>query len=183
MSKILTAGKYAEIHPPGHGGRLTRRVSAGREGLVGGTVNHSFVGHPPATTRKGRGQGVVDLGRAFSRGSQTGRTGRTGEAPAILVPNRKQMLNWGEFMWRELREGGVLKRYLEKERATSLRRQRAVAQKWVGFKQNTKSDMELVAAIPGREYQRWKAEDKHFFEDDKNLKSLKRDNPEMAIFI
>lgn len=101
----------------------------------------------------------------------------------IMVPRFKDMIRWDEYMWRELREGGVLKRYLDHERATSPRRQRAVARRMSSFRQNNKSDLRLVAAVPAREFMRWKQEDPDFWLDDKNLKSLRRDNPDMCIYV
>ena len=105
-------------------------------------------------------------------------------APAIIVkPKLKNLINWPEWMWQELREGGFLDTYLKKEKWEGKQRQRAVARRMQGFKQNFKSDLELKACIPAREFFRWKAEDPDFFRDDKNLRSLKRDNPDMPIYV
>lgn len=102
----------------------------------------------------------------------------------VLVPKfRPVTIRWDEFMDKELREGGYLNRYLRRERHQSIQRQRAVARKMHGWKQNMKSDFELKAAIPAREFFRLKEMDPDFFLDDKNLKSLKRDNPDIPIFV
>lgn len=105
-------------------------------------------------------------------------------APNIFIPtlvnHKAQFQDW---YWKELREGGMLFDYLRRERALSARRIRQVARKMHKVQRNLKSDFELKAAVPAREFFRWKAEDKDFWRDDKNLKSLKRDNPEMAIFV
>jgi hypothetical protein len=86
-------------------------------------------------------------------------------------------------MWKEMREGGYLHQYIARERATGRQRIRSVAREMHGFKQNSKSDMRLLASVPAREYFRWKEEDPHFWDDNSNLKSLRRDNPEMAIYV
>ena len=93
------------------------------------------------------------------------------------------VLRWDEYFWREMREGGLLHNYIQRERARSKDRIRAVAERFWKRVQNTKSEHRLLAAVPAREFFRWQQEDPHFWEDDKNLKSLKRDNPDMAIFV
>jgi len=93
------------------------------------------------------------------------------------------VVDWEEWMWREMREGGYLKQYLARERHTSRKRIRRVAKAMHGFKQNNHSEHQLKAAVPMREFFRWKAEDNDFWRDDSNLRSLKRDNPDMAIFV
>jgi len=93
------------------------------------------------------------------------------------------MIRWDEWMWRELREGGYLQRYLAREKAMAKVRQRAVGRRMEGWRQNNKSDLELKAAIPAREFFRWKAVDKDFWRDESNLRSLKRDNPELKIYV
>jgi len=91
-------------------------------------------------------------------------------------------MRWDEYMWRELREGGRLYQYLRRERHQGPRRIRAVARQMHGFRQNNKSEFRLRAAVPAREYFRWLQEDPDFWADNRNLKSLKRDNPDMAIY-
>jgi hypothetical protein len=93
------------------------------------------------------------------------------------------MVNWDEWLWRELREGGRLHEYLAREKSTSGRRLRNVARRMDGFQQNNCSDLRLLAAVPAREYHRWKKEDQHFWEDDANLRSLRRDNTEACIYV
>ena len=104
----------------------------------------------------------------------------------IWVPkltDMAQMVRWDEWMWKELRHGGYLMDYIRREKATSVTRQRAVSRRMQGFKQNAKSDFELKAAVPAREFFRLREVDPDFWADDKNLKSLKRDNPDMAIYV
>lgn len=86
-------------------------------------------------------------------------------------------------MWRELREGGYLHEYLRREKAMSNHRLRAVARRMNGWRQNTRSDFRLVAAVPAREYHRWKKEDADFWLDDNNLRSFRRDNPDAQVFL
>lgn len=101
--------------------------------------------------------------------------------PALLIPKHEKLVNWDEWLWQELREGGRLHEYLRREKATSGQRMRSVARRMHGFRQNPKSDLRLLAAVPAREYHRWKKEDKHFWEDDSNLKSWRRSNPDAVV--
>ena len=93
------------------------------------------------------------------------------------------MIGLEEWFWRELRDGGYLQEYLRREKATSHRRLRTVARQMHGRQQNNKSDWRLLAAVPAREYQRWKKEDPHFWDDNNNLRSFRRSNPDACVFI
>ncbi len=104
-------------------------------------------------------------------------------APALFIPKPGQMVSLPEYFWRELREGGVLHKYLGRERADTARRYRRVARAMDGFKQNNRSEWRLLAAVPARDFHRWRGEDPNFWEDDSNLKSLRRDNPDAQIFV
>lgn len=88
-----------------------------------------------------------------------------------------------DSLYRELREGTLIKKYLAMEKQTTVKRIRATGRAMEGFKQNNKSEFRLLSCVPAREFFRWKKVDPHFWDDDKNLKSLKRDNPEMQIFV
>jgi hypothetical protein len=105
-------------------------------------------------------------------------------APRLFVPTisgaRDCLRDW---YWRELKEGGFLDRYLKAEKARTPAMIRQVARLMAGFQQNNKSDFRRICTIPARLYHRWKAEDEHFFEDDGNLRSLKRDNPDLPIYV
>lgn len=105
--------------------------------------------------------------------------------PNVVVPRHGKDISFEEWYWKELREGGVLQEYLarEKDERAVRGRYRRVAKSMAGFQQNNKSDFQMKAAIPLRDYFRWKAEDPHFFEDDKNLRSLKRDNPDVVVAV
>lgn len=88
-----------------------------------------------------------------------------------------------EWYWRELKEGGFLNEYLKSEKRRTPAMVRRVARMMHGFQQNNKSSVRRIADIPARTYLRWKEEDPHFFEDNNNLRSLKRDNPDMPIYL
>lgn len=94
--------------------------------------------------------------------------------------NRVNMADW---YWKEIKEGGFLTEYLHSEKRRMPHMIRKVARIMAGFQQNNKSDFQRVAAIPGRLYHRWKGEDEHFFEDNENLRSLKRDNPDLPVYL
>lgn len=105
------------------------------------------------------------------------------QTPGLLVPKFKSMVSWPEWLWREWRAGGLLRTYLERERHEGRRRVRAVARAMHGVRRNLKSDLNLRAAVPLREYLRWRATDPDFFADNANLRSLKRDNPDLPVFV
>jgi hypothetical protein len=88
-----------------------------------------------------------------------------------------------DWYWRELKEGGQLYNYLQREKAALPKAMRLAARMMHGFKQNPKSDFQRLAAIPAKLYHRWKTVDEQFFDDDNNLRSLKRDNPDLPIYV
>lgn len=109
-------------------------------------------------------------------------------APAnLFIPRMGKEMRFEEWYWRELREGGYLWNYLRQEKLKSRDRLRAVATQHnrgrEGFKQNNKSDFRLLAAVPAREFFRWKREDPNFWEDDANLRSFRRDNPDACVYV
>lgn len=120
--------------------------------------------------------------RANTPAAAGGRRSVTG-APAIIVPQRAKFIKMDEWFWRELREGGILRRYLAREKALTDRDIRRVARREQGVKPNPKSDMELLATVPARLFHRWRQEDPDFWKDDSNLKRLKRDNPDLPVYI
>lgn len=146
------------------------------------------------TSGRSTGQGRTPIQRGGTPPLSSGKTARVAlpvfkrqRGPGglnVFIPTLKAVtIRWDEWMDKALREGGFLERYMARERHTGQRRQRAVARKMQGFKQNMKSDFELKAAVPAREFFRWKQEDPDFWLDDKNLKSLKRDGAEFPIFV
>ena len=84
---------------------------------------------------------------------------------------------------RELKTGGELHEYLRREKAQTTARYRAVARRQHGFKQNNKSEFRRVADIPVRDFFRIIRQDPEFFNDNGNLRSLKRDNPDVCVYV
>jgi len=74
-------------------------------------------------------------------------------------------------------------RYFNKERHDNKRAAAALARVEAERRQNMKSEFEHVATIPLRTFMRAYRDDKDFFLDDNNLRSLKRDNPEFEKLI
>jgi hypothetical protein len=117
----------------------------------------------------------ADVRRA---GARTPARPASRRAPTILIPKPHQALNWGEWMWSELREGGMLQRMFAQEKHTCARRWQEASRRLQAYcaKQNAQSDYELKAMVPLRDFIRWHNTDPDFWKDDKNLKRLKRDN-------
>lgn len=101
------------------------------------------------------------------------------EPPALFVPKAGKGTTLPEWLWREFKSGGYLHAYLEREKAQTGQRLRAVARANHKFEQNRKSDLRLKMVVPAREFLRWQQEDPHFWDDPSNLKSFQRDNPEV----
>lgn len=120
--------------------------------------------------------------QAKARGAATVQTSRRG--PGLFVPtlsgNKDCLRDW---FWREMKDGGWLHTYLQREKASTPRAVRHIARLMQGFQQNNKSDFQRKATIPAKLYHRWKDEDQHFFDDDSNLRSLKRDNPDVCVYV
>lgn len=101
-------------------------------------------------------------------------------APAIHVRQpRRARESFVDWLNRELKEGGWLYNYLRREKAMGPQRMRNVAVANKNFQQNMKSDLQLRCVLPARNFFRLRAMDPHFFEDDRNIKNLIRDNPEV----
>lgn len=94
----------------------------------------------------------------------------------ILVPKFKLNHSAAAILDRAMRTGGFYHEYLRREKALSEQRLRSVAREKSGVRPNPKSEFRLLAQVPAREFIRWKKEDKHFWMDDNNLRSLRRDN-------
>ena len=110
------------------------------------------------------------------------RTAGKPAVPNVIVRQQKRRdakLTMREFVQRELREGRLLHDYIRRERAQSVKRIRALAKQKFGLKPNPKSEYQWLASIPAREYFRWLQEDKDFWRDDSNLRSLRRDNDDL----
>jgi hypothetical protein len=106
--------------------------------------------------------------------------------PHVVVKKPKPDIQWLE---KELRTGGMFDRYVEAERHKIDGAIRNVARRWYGYKpsfNNAKcKDLEVrvEAAIPARLYHRMIQMDPDFWKDPANLRRLKADNPDMAIFV
>lgn len=102
----------------------------------------------------------------------------------LLLPKPGEVLDWPEWWWQELRQGGYLQRYLDYEKKHLIPRQiRTLAEDSRNLEQPKKSEFRRLARIPMRLFLRWRQEDPDFWSDRSNLKSLKRDNPELAIWL
>lgn len=114
------------------------------------------------------------------------RTPNVPAAPRLFIPTltgARERVKLAEWYWKEIKEGGFLCEYLADEKRRTPAAIRRVARVMSGFQQNNKSDFRRIATIPARLVHRWKAEDAHFFDDDNNLRSLKRDNPDLPIYV
>lgn len=115
-----------------------------------------------------------------------GPPGSPDKAAFNIVVRRAARLRPDDFLqwWaREVKSGGELHEYCRREKARTSERYRAVARATDGYKQNNKSEFRRVADVPARDYFRWLKEDPNFWDDDKNLKSLKRDTPDARIYL
>jgi hypothetical protein len=106
--------------------------------------------------------------------------------PHVAVKKPKPDMKWLE---KELRTGGMFDRYVEAERHKIDGAIRKVAMRWYkyrpSFKDSKCKDLEVrvEAAIPARLYHRMIQMDPDFWKDPANLRRLKADNPDMAIFV
>ena len=103
--------------------------------------------------------------------------------PQVLVRRHRRALAWRDWFLRELRDGGYLHTYLARERARTAERYRRVARATSKFKQNNRSDMRVLAHVPARDFIRWRKTDPDFWTDNGNLKSLRRDNPDVKVYV
>jgi len=120
------------------------------------------------------------------RRTSKGTAGGTPAARSLFIPTltgAAKRVKLGDWYWKEIKEGGFLFEYLASEKRHMPSRIRTIARVMDGFQQNNKSDFRRLAAVPARLYHRWKGEDENFFEDDNNLRALKRDNPDLPIYV
>jgi hypothetical protein len=182
METILQCGARADVRTSAAQGLLFSRVAGAgtAEGTEGAAAARGFHGTGGRSSDEG-----IRISQKVAKSAKGGVLDQNG-MPArggltVLVPKFGRMERWDEWMWRELREGGRFQRYLDLEKRRSDARLRAVRRKMDGWQQNNRSDFRLVAAVPAREYFRWKGVDPHFWEDDGNLKSWRRDNPDAFV--
>jgi hypothetical protein len=128
---------------------------------------------------------VLQLATKYTDVGEAARPVRTARRPAgLFLPTLPASANCvSEWFWREIKDGGMLEKYFRREKALMPQVIRMAGRLMHGFKQNPKSDFERKASIPAKLYHRWKNEDEHFFDDDANLRSLKRDNPDLPVFV
>lgn len=103
---------------------------------------------------------------------------KSGKGPTFKVrkPKAENVYQWWH---REMKEGNSLHRYFEKVRHAAPKRWRQVARMSEKFKQNNQSDLRVLAHVPLNDFLRWRQVDPHFWEDDNNLRSLRRDNDDL----
>lgn len=109
--------------------------------------------------------------------------GKYSTIPNILVKRHQDKLKLQDWFHRELKEGNSMHEYLRVVRAQSDQRFRALAKARHGWQQDNKSGMRLIAQIPLQDYANHKYSDPHFFRDNGNLKSLKRDTPDALVYL
>lgn len=103
--------------------------------------------------------------------------------PQVLVRRHRRALAWRDWFYRELKDGGHLQTYLARERARTAERYRRVARATRQFKQNARSDLRVLAQVPARDFLRWRKTDPDFWSDNANLRSLRRDNPDVKVYV
>lgn len=105
---------------------------------------------------------------------------KQGKGPGFKIrKSREARINFEEWFHREMKDGGMLRDHLKREKAATGKRWRKAAQHGSKFRQNNNSDFRKLATIPARDYYRWLKEDPDFWKDNNNLKSLRRDNDEL----
>jgi predicted HNH restriction endonuclease len=105
-------------------------------------------------------------------------------APGIIIKQpRKGRVNIRDFINSELRSGKYLNTMLNWEKHLADKRWRQVARERWGEKPNWRSEFQLLARVPSRDYFRWKSEDPDFWKDNSNLKRLRRSNDDLRACI
>jgi hypothetical protein len=102
--------------------------------------------------------------------------------PLLKVTNR-HLVDVGEWFLRELREGGEMWLYFQRERERIRQQSLALKRRMRNWRQDPRADYEVLARIPFAAYYRWTQEDPHFFDDLSNLKRLKRDDETAVVFV
>lgn len=113
---------------------------------------------------------------------EAGRRNPPATGPLLRVSTR-HLVDIGDWFLRELREGGELHAMLCRERERVRRQAIALKRQMRDWRQNPKSELQLLARIPLASYIRWAQQDPHFWEDLSNLKRLRRDDETACVFI
>jgi hypothetical protein len=96
----------------------------------------------------------------------------------LLIPKVGALVKQSRVFWEELRRGEWFKRYVKADKHHCQQRWNHTARNLRNFdpRPNHQSDLELKAMVPARDFFRWQQTDPNFWDDDKNLRKLKRDN-------
>jgi hypothetical protein len=127
---------------------------------------------------------VIEAAGKYTQITRNAERGTRNGGLNIVVKERqvKPLDAWGAIC-KEFKDGGHFSEYVRMEKATAAQRYRGLAKKMHGFEQNNKSEFRRLADIPARDYYRWLREDPDFWNDNKNLKSLRRDNPDVCVYL
>ena len=176
---LHAASKYSPVRPPqGSAGPTTPPARGCESARRAASLPPVARGHRVPILRRPLTPGeVVDA--VADKLDQERADALRARGVTIYIPRFRKSLSLGDWKWRELREGGLLKEYLAREKHGTTRRWRGVGRARQDFQQNPKSDLRLKASIPARDFFRFKRMDPDFFDDDANLRSLRRDNPEI----
>jgi hypothetical protein len=99
----------------------------------------------------------------------------------IIIPQCGSTRREKEMYEREFRTGGwFLNDYISKEKHGYKDRQAKIANKYRNYQRKQGSEFELAAVVDARTFFRWQGQDRHFWEDPKNIEKITKDNPEMA---
>lgn len=109
--------------------------------------------------------------------------GKYASIPQMLVKKHRKMPSIREWVHKELKPGGYLDRYYEFKKRQTAAALRAVAIRTRHFKQNNKVDARVLAHVPLATYMMMRRMDPHFWQDDKNIKSIKRDEPDFKSYV
>lgn len=109
--------------------------------------------------------------------------GKYERIPAILIKKHRAMPSIRQWVHKELKEGGRLQRYYEFKRRQTDAALRAVAIRTKDFRQNNKVDARVLAHVPLMTYLMMRKKDEHFWKDDSNLRSYRRDNADAKVYL
>lgn len=107
---------------------------------------------------------------------------RTRRAGPLIRVHTRHLVDIGDWFLRELREGGQLYEHLALEKERVRRQAIALKRSMRDWKQDPRSELQLVARIPVAAYLRWAQVDPHFWDDLSNLKRLKRDDETAVVY-
>ena len=103
--------------------------------------------------------------------------------PQLLMNKHRKMPSIREWVHMEIKPGGYLDRYYEFKKRQTAAALRAVAIRTRTFKQNNDVDARVIAHVPLTTYMMMRRMDPYFWQDNKNIKSLKRDEPDFKSYV